>query len=204
MTPLYQKKIVLKAEHVDFTRKLRPSTLMRFFQEACIAHTEELGMGREKTLDKGFLWIVNSEHIDIKRMPAYDEEIEIICYPGKTLHFFFPRHFIIKDSSGEKIIEINAMWSLIDEKSRQIIDPGQNGIVIMGEDMGDEIPPIMALPQIDLENHISINATYSLVDINGHLNNAAYLDVVFDLIDPNILKEKTIKKIYCIFKIHLW
>ena len=200
MTPTYLKKIVLKAEHVDFTRKLRPSVLMRFFQESCIAHTEELGMGRKMTLDKGFLWIVNSEHIDIKRMPEYDEEITIVNYPGKTLHYFLPRHFIIKDKNNETIIEITAMWSLIDEKTRQIIDPGENGIIINGKDEGNEIPPIMGLPPMDLKNKKEIVANYSLVDINGHLNNASYIDIVFDLVDYEIIKSKSLKKIYCIFK----
>ena len=73
----YERKLILKAEHVDAYRNLRISVLMRFFQEVCIAHTEELGMGRNMTLDRGFLWIVNSENIQIERLPKYDEEIKI-------------------------------------------------------------------------------------------------------------------------------
>ena len=61
---------------------MRLSVLMRLFQECCIAHTEELGMGREKTLDRGFLWVINSETIEITRLPEYDEEITLLCRPG--------------------------------------------------------------------------------------------------------------------------
>ena len=65
----YWRTLRLKTEHVDCFRALRLSVLMRLFQECCIAHTEDLGMGREKTLDRGFLWIVNAEMIRVRRMP---------------------------------------------------------------------------------------------------------------------------------------
>ena len=85
---------------------MRLSVLMRLFQECCIAHTEELGMGRDKTLDRGLLWVVISEMIEIQRMPVYDEEITLVCYPGKTLHYFFPRQLTVLDRNGTEIIRI--------------------------------------------------------------------------------------------------
>ena len=115
----YRRTLRLKAEHVDCFRALRLSVLMRLFQECCIAHTEDLGMGREKTLDRGFLWIVNAEMIRVRRMPEYDEEITLVCRPGQTLHYFFPRQMAVLDRDGMEIIRIGAVWSLIDEKTRR-------------------------------------------------------------------------------------
>ncbi|MCR4698949.1 MAG: hypothetical protein K5762_06265, partial [Bacilli bacterium] len=51
--------IKLRAEHVNYNRSLKLSSLLLFSQEMCIHHTELLGMGRKKTLDKGLLWIIN-------------------------------------------------------------------------------------------------------------------------------------------------
>ncbi len=200
MIPIYQKTLKIRAEHVDFCRKLRISTLMRLFQECCIAHTEELGMGREKTLDKGFLWVVNSERILIHRLPEYDEEITLVCYPGTTLHYFFPRHMEVKDSRGETIIQIHGIWALIDEKKRSFIDPGKNGIVIKGGETGKEIPPVLALPMPALEKETILTASYSLTDINGHLNNASYIDCCMDLFDPKDLKKGKLEEVCFSFK----
>ena len=53
-------------------RRLRISTMFEWFQEGSITHTEELGCGREKTLDKGLLWVVTLQRAEIGRLPLYD------------------------------------------------------------------------------------------------------------------------------------
>ena len=48
----------LRSRDVDMHRRLRTSELFKLLQEASIRHTEALGMGREKTLDRGILWVL--------------------------------------------------------------------------------------------------------------------------------------------------
>ena len=55
---IYQTSCRLKNKDVNIYRKLRTSTLFEMLQEISIAHTEQLGAGREKTLDQGFLWVI--------------------------------------------------------------------------------------------------------------------------------------------------
>ncbi len=85
MEPYIKKFKVLSCD-VDMNMRLRLSSLFTMLQEAAIAHTEQLGAGRAKTLDRGFLWIVSLQHVFIRRMPVYDEELTLISRPGKTMH----------------------------------------------------------------------------------------------------------------------
>lgn len=188
MNSLFTKTLKIRAEHVDFRRKMRLSVLMRLFQECCIAHTEELGMGRKMTLDRGFLWVITNEHIKVTRLPEYDEDVVLESYPGPTLHYFFPRHFVMKDREGNVLIEISAIWALIDIKTRSMIDPKENGIVINGWENGKEIPMVTFLKVPPLNKKETIVATYSMVDINGHLNNTAYVDLALDRFEKEDLK----------------
>ena len=55
---IYTVRKKMLADDVTMFRKLRPSVLLRLIQEISIAHTEALGAGRAKTLDKGVLWVV--------------------------------------------------------------------------------------------------------------------------------------------------
>ena len=197
--PIFVKTLKLRAEHVDFRRKMRPSVLMRLFQECCIAHTEELGMGRKMTLDRGFLWVVTSERIQIDRMPEYDEEITLECYPGPMLHYFFPRNLVVKDAQGSILVKGNAMWALIDEKSRAMIDPKEHGIHVEGQDLPGQIAPAMMIPTPVLSLVAKTEASYSLVDINGHLNNCSYLDIAMDLFDKEDLS-RDMSEIALVFK----
>lgn len=180
MRPVYTCRIRLRAEHVDMDRRLRPTELMRLFQQCCIAHTEELGMGRAMTLDRGLLWVVVSERIVIDRMPEYDEEITLECTPGQTLHYFFPRNLVVRDASGAAIVRAKAMWALIDEKTRQMADPSEKGIVIDGADEADDLAPVMSIPAPQPDGTFGCVAAYSMTDINGHVNNAAYLSLALD------------------------
>ena len=50
---VYREELLLRSKDVDIFRRLRTSELFRLLQEASIRHTEQLGMGRDKTLDKG-------------------------------------------------------------------------------------------------------------------------------------------------------
>ena len=191
----------LKAEHVDCFRRLRLSVLMRLFQECCIAHTEELGMGRAMTLDRGFLWVINAETIEISRLPEYDEEITLLCRPGQTLHFFFLRQMSILDAGGREIVRVGALWSLIDTGSRQLIDPGENGILINGENRPGDILPPLSLKERETVNTIPTReASYSLVDINGHVNNAGYMDIVLDSFSFAELEKLKFKTVRCLFR----
>lgn len=190
MVPTYSFTLKLGAEHVDFRRKYRLSSMMRLFQKCCIAHTEELGMGRAKTLDKGLLWVVLSERFLISRYPEYDEEVTVVCHPGTTLHYFFPRHLELLSSNGECLVQAASLWALIDQRTREFADPSEHGIVILGGEKGNEIMTPTRLGLGNLPNQKEILSEYSLVDINGHLNNASYLDLAMDLIPLEELKRK--------------
>ena len=88
---VYEKKVLIRSEQVDMTRRLRMSELFRLLEEASIAHTEELGCTRDKTLDRGLLWIITRQLVEIDEMPAYDEEITVRSWQGEMQHVFFPR-----------------------------------------------------------------------------------------------------------------
>jgi acyl-ACP thioesterase len=85
---IYCETLQLRSRDVDLHRRLRTSRLFELFQEASIRHTEQLGMGREKTLDKGLLWIVTLQEAIIARMPVYDETVTLESWPGETMHVF--------------------------------------------------------------------------------------------------------------------
>ena len=118
----YERTLRIRSQHVTCCRRLRLSVLLEFFQEASIAHTEALGMGREKTLDRGLLWIITKQHVGIRRMPEYDEEITIRSWPGEMMHVLFPRFYEVV-SGGDVIITGSALWMLIDAESRGFIFP---------------------------------------------------------------------------------
>lgn len=174
------RTLTLRNADVDLHRRLRPSVLFQLLQEAAIAHTTMLGAGREKTLDRGFLWVVTMQRAEIARWPVYDETITLTTWPGKNMHVLFPRYYTVTDGDGAVLIRASALWVLMDQSSRGLVFPEEHGVEIPGLVTGEEcaLPrPPKALPT-DTER--SFTVPYSYVDLNGHMNNTRYLDLVQD------------------------
>lgn len=179
---IYQKKYTLKNNDVNLYRKLRTSRLFEILQTVCVLHTEELGAGRTKTLDHGILWVVIQQEVHITRMPEYDEEITVETWPGKTMHVLFPRYFRVLDNSGNVLVNGSALWTLIDAKTRSLVFPDQHQIEIPGEEQEGQAPLPRVVKREDTDHTVSFTVPYSYCDLNGHMNNARYLDLVEDVI----------------------
>ena len=192
---LYEKNILIRSEQVDMTRRLRMSELFRLMEEASIAHTEELGCTRDKTLDKGLLWIITRQEAEIEEMPAYDEEVTVRSWQGDMMHVFFPRFYEI-ERAGKVLIRGRALWMLIDEESRQMIMPEDYDIYIPGRPGSDDMmlaPVVIPDAVRDGEDNDcsgscgliyeeELVTRFSQVDINGHMNNTRYFDILDDAV----------------------
>lgn len=180
MSDIYEQELLLGSEHVDCFRRLRPSTLFELLQTASIRHTTALGMGREKTLDRGLLWIVARQYVAIDRMPTYDERVTLRSWPGKTMHVLFPRYYELVGRGGETLARGSALWSLMDSTTRATVFPEEYGVEIAGVETGRETPYLMKLPALETPNRFSFTVPYSCVDLNGHMNNTRYFDLAED------------------------
>ena len=180
---VYRKELRLRSSDVDMHRRLRTGVLFSLLQEAAIAHTEQLGMGREKTLDRGALWIVTLQRAEIRRMPEYDEDVVLRSWPGRTMHLLFPRYCALDTAAGEPLVRASALWTLIDSETRRLIFPERLGIEIEGDSLPEEEIPLPSAPvPIPATDERDFTVPYSYVDLNGHMNNTRYFDLAEDCI----------------------
>lgn len=178
---IYEKKYIIQSSDVDMFRRLRISKLFTFMQEAAIHHTEQLGAGRAKTLDRGFLWVVTMQHAEIRRLPEYDEKVRLVSWPGKTMHVMFPRYYEMYDEKGDCIISGSALWMLMDMNTRKMIFPDAEGISVEGTLTGREYPLPKPVKPVETDRKVDFTVSYSYADINGHLTNTKYFDIAQDL-----------------------
>ena len=163
-------------------RTLRPSCLLNLLQQAAIHHTEQLGMGREKTLDRGLLWAISRQQIVIDRMPAYDERVVLTSWPGRTMHVLFPRYCELRTQEGERLLRASALWVLLDAGTRSFVFPDEYGVELPGMDRADQLPLPEQPVSLPSASETQFTVPYSYVDLNGHMNNTRYLDLAEDLL----------------------
>ncbi len=179
---IYSEGLKLRSKDVDMFRRLRLSRLFELFQEASISHTEALGMGRDKTLDRGILWVLLMQRAEITRLPEYDEDVLLKSWPGRTMHLLFPRYYSLETAAGEKLVRASALWSLVDAQTRKVVFPERYGVVIEGVTTGEETDLPRTIPKQEGEREQAFTVPYSFVDLNGHMNNTRYFDLAEDCI----------------------
>lgn len=179
---VFSTQLRLRNKDVNLYRRLRTSRLFELMQEASIRHTEELGMGREMTLDRGLLWMVTLQRAEIARMPEYDELITLESWPGETMHLLFPRYYRVLDEKGAVLLSASALWALVDQETRRMVFPDRHGVVIEGEVTGHEIALPSPPRRAQGEAVARFKVPFSYVDLNGHMNNTRYFDLAEDLI----------------------
>ena len=177
----------------DIRRRLRLSRLFTLLQEAATDHAAILGAGREKTLDRGILWIVTLQQAVIRRMPRYDEPVQIVTWPGKPKLMLLPRYYVIEDEQGNTLIEASSFWALMDQNTRKTIFPEQSGIAFSDVQTGSGIalPRPPQSPQTGETSTFSV--PYSYIDQNGHMNNTRYFDLAEDHMPPALRARETRK-----------
>lgn len=190
----YHIEYKVLSSDVDPHRRLRLSRLFTLLQEAAIAHTEALGFGRKKTLDRGFLWVLALQEIQVSRLPLYDEQIALESVPGETMHTLYPRYSRILNDAGNELLNVSSIWTLIGEADRTMAAPERTGVLIHGID----VPWKPAFPRTPRsasdDSPGNWTVPYSMTDLNGHLNNARYLDLAEDAM-PAALRARRLKRI---------
>lgn len=176
------EQIILRSRDVNMYRRLRTSRLFEILQETSIRHTEELGAGRKVTLDRGLLWVVTLQCARIERMPEFDEEITVQTWPGDTMHVLFPRYYKVMDQEGNVLVHASAVWMLVDSHTRKCVSPDEYGIQIHGISTGDEIGLPTPPRGVEIEQSFDFEVPFRYVDLNGHMNNTSYFDLVEDRI----------------------
>ena len=184
----------LDVEHVDKNKTLRLSNLFLMFQEIAQEHAELLDIGKDKVFNNGRKWIITRYKTKIIRMPKFGEQVTLYTYPGKNNPFFFYRHFYLKDEKGNIIAISSSVWAILDEKTNKIIvNPFGKNLLEESTDFELDIPNKI---EEDASNKIKEHKLeYSDIDINGHLNNTRYIELIQNLHNSDFYKDNEIDSI---------
>lgn len=194
---IYKKKYLIEFSDVDFTKRLKLSTLFGYFQDIASMHAENLGVGINALERKlGAAWILMRIRVDIARNPVWNEEITIETWPQEPRKLF-DRDFVVRDTNGGIIIRAVSTWVVLDIKTRELKK---------SELVHTEFPPIIKDRAIDcrlgklkafgqLEPKYKKIIGYSDIDFNGHLNNSKYVDFIMDCFDLESHRKYSVRSI---------
>lgn len=170
---------------LDFNNEIKPAGIFDLFQDIAKNHVTDLGYSFYKMYELGYYWVLLSqEYKVVSRLPLFDEEIKVITYPKKREKLEFEREFEIKDKDDNLLIIANSNWVVIDIKNRMLTKAKNiefDGEYYQNIHFTDKPIRRLNLNPTNVIDEFNYTVKLSDIDSNHHMNNAKYLDVIYNM-----------------------
>lgn len=187
----YSRKYQVTTNDVDFTKKMKLSAALNYFQEVSELHTEELGIGFN-TLEKelGIAWVLARIKIDMVKYPLWNDEIIVETWHQIPKKYEFERDYYIRDLDGNILVKASSLWVIVDIKTRRLMKSEIIKIEYPSifEERATDFRFSKIRPAGNAEKVYDRVIGCSDIDMNYHVNNSKYLDFIFDCFDMEVLK----------------
>lgn len=191
MLNTYDESFILRPRDCDLNEKWRPSAILETMQDAAGAHSTLLGCGREELVKNNIVWVLSRCELHMDRFPSVGEKITVHTFPTPTRICFFPRYYIFTDERGEMIGKAGSLWLLLDLGTRRMLPPGEIGKLIPdNKDLSVPMNLPATVGKLQGEEFVSeYRPVYTDIDVNGHVNNTRYADLLCNALGITLMQE---------------
>lgn len=156
--------------------------VFKLLQEAAITHANQFGVGTRAAETRGETWLLNRIAAGIERYPRHDERLRVETWSNGIKGFKGVREFRVFDASEHLVIGATSVWLYLDVKSKSLVR--------VPRDIAEGFPsradgvwfPELEKARFEIPDAsavaIPISLRYSDFDVNEHMNNAAYFDLL--------------------------
>ena len=189
----YAESIVIRTRDCDMGGHWKPSSILEAMQEVASAHCNAVGLGRAVISSLGIAWVLSRCRVELRRHPHFGEAVTVETWAMPTRHLFFPRAHAFRDADGGLIGEACGLWLLMDMNERKAVS---NPFVLERlplEAKGVSVRVAGAVRPVGGNVSVrSMTPQYTDFDLNGHVNNARYLDWCWNALGAEALKDRQI------------
>ena len=112
-----QREFILRNYETDFMQRIKPSSVLGFFQETAGDHSEEMGLGYKSLAEKGCFWVLSKIYVEVVRRPVYGEKIKVVTWPHEPNKAIYERSFLLEDGAGAAM-RAYSRWCILQTSGR--------------------------------------------------------------------------------------
>lgn len=198
---VYTHKCYLYYGDYDANGQLKISTVLRFLSDIAGIAYASIGYSRDWLLEHGQVFLLSQFRVKFLQMPHQDEHILVETWETGTKGVLFLRNFRIVAEDGSSVAEASSTWVLVDPADHRILRPRE----LAGKQNPVELACKPGLPEklhydpdklLYTENAVH-TVRYSDLDLNQHVYNAKYADILYDALPIEDTCKKAVE-----FQIH--
>lgn len=208
MTVLEEKNIVreeiinIRYSDLDLNKRLKPFSLLNFFQDIASDSAESLGFGYSNIYPKNLMWVLIKYRIEFNEYPTDISDLVLRTEPRGRNKIFAYRNFELV-GNNKVYAKASSVWSLVDISTMKpvliesVVDNPYLGKFEKSEkDLN--FSKIPALDSSDYEKEFEVR--FNDIDVNMHANNGNYIVWALEPLPAEFQKRHTLKSIDMMFK----
>ncbi len=132
-------------------------------------------------------WVLSKLAIEIKKFPAWGEDFYLETWPLGNERIFYRRDYRLDDGK-ETMISASSYWIPLDlHNKRPKLIPIDETVLRANQGRYGLNRSFESIPAVNANNMSEpVTARYSDLDQNKHVNNARYVEWIFDYLWPDI------------------
>ena len=194
----FEQKFHIPCYNTDASWRLKPAAFMDLAQEAAGLHAVHLGFGYDDLIQTNTAWILSRVHIEFVDMPMWRDHITLTTWHKGANRLFFLRDFIMTDDKGRIRVKATTSWLVLNLDTRRLVrDPMlmEEGTVCLENVIETPADKVQMPKEVQAELVLEHTVAYSDIDMNGHTNNAMYMQWAMDAVDYATASSKPVKEV---------
>jgi acyl-ACP thioesterase len=187
------QKVIMKIEQtamvdydeVDTDFRLKLPVLFQRLQRAALNHSESVGLGPERMVTDGGVWILSRLRVKIYRMPVYREAVTVRTWHKGSAGFRAGREFLVL-CGNESVAAATSQWLYFDLARKRIAKIPESVTEPYTAEVEDVLKPgaieFKVDKKFDPDKTLTLTTREGDFDPNGHVNNAVYMEYLNTLI----------------------
>ncbi len=172
----------IRFSEVDSVKQLTLTSLINYFQDCTIFHSETLHAGFEYLEPRHRAWFLSSWQVVIHRLPRFGETVRVGTWPYGFSTLTGDRNFVLQNEAGENLVTANSFWVFTDTDTGRPARLDADYVALYPLE-----PPLSmeyASRKIPLPESYTEEACFTVtkhhLDTNHHVNNAQYIRMAED------------------------
>lgn len=174
---MFQMNGTIRYSEVDKECRLTWSSLLNYFQDCSVAHSESLNLGVDYLEEHHMAWLLTSWQVVVTEMPTLGEEIKVQTWPYDFKGLYGYRNFLLRGKEDQVFAYANSVWALMDTESKRPRKVTEDIVKAYGLEAPYpmEICPRKLAEGDCFEKMEPIRVQKYFIDTNGHMNNEKYV-----------------------------
>ena len=191
----FEKTIVVNQYDCDLNGRMKAGAILRQVQQVSTDHCTCMGITDELYRENHCGFLIAKVSVEIYGEIKVGDKLKLVTRPAKAQRAVYARNTGISSQEGDHLASVDARWILVDTENRRILRRCPEGLPLNFGAESVECHNI-SIPKVnDAQAVGTVAASYSRTDVNHHMNNTEYADIICDCLPMELMMNKAIRKL---------